>query len=67
MWNVVPNLVYSGDGSLVDNVIIDGRIIMKDKEILTINAQEVLEQVKESAAKLKERLNLNIPSQWPII
>ncbi len=67
MWNVVPNLVYSGDGSLVDNVIIDGRMIMKDKEILTINAQEVLEQVKESAAKLKERLNLNIPSQWPII
>jgi len=67
MWNVIPNLVYSGDGSLVDNVIIDGRMVMKDKELLTINEHEVLEQVKESAAKLRERLDLNIPSQWPII
>ncbi len=67
MWDVVANLVYSGDGGCVDNVIIDGRVIMKDKRILTVNVEEVLAQVKESAEKMKERLNITIPSKWPIV
>ncbi len=67
MWDVVANLVYSGDGGCVDNVIIDGRVIMKDKRILTVNVEEVLAQVKESAEKMKERLDITITSKWPII
>ena len=67
MWDVVANLVYSGDGGCVDNVIIDGRVIMKDKRIMTVNVEEVLAQVKESAEKMKERLNITIPSKWPIV
>ncbi len=67
MWDVVANLVYSGDGSCVGNVIIDGRVIMRDKKILTVNTQDILAQVKESAAKLKEKLNITLPSKWPII
>ena len=67
MWNVIPNLVYSGDGSLVDNVIIDGQVVMRDKKILTINEEDVLAKVKESATKLKEKLKLNIPSKWPVV
>ena len=67
MWNVVPNLVYSGDGSMVDNVIIDGRVVMRDGVILTVDENEVLEKVKEQAIKMRERLPISIPSEWPIV
>ena len=67
MWDVVAHLVYSADGSCVDNVIIDGRMIMRDKRILTVNEEEVLAQVKEGAATMKERLNIDIPSKWPVM
>ncbi len=68
MWGgVVANLVYSADGSCVDNVIIDGRVIMRDKKILTVNEKEVLAQVKESAKKMQERVKVTIPRKWPVV
>lgn len=71
MWDVVANLVYSGDGSCVDNVIIDGKIIMRDKKILTVDPTEVLQKVKEHAADMKGRLkanfNMDIPMKWPLV
>jgi len=67
MWNVVANLVYSADGSCVDNVIIDGKIIMRDKTILTVDEMEVLQKVKDTAQDMKDRLKLEIPSKWKVV
>lgn len=67
MWDVVANLVYSADGGCVDNVIIDGRVVMRDKKILTVSEKEVLAQVKETAEKMKGRLDITIPSKWPVV
>jgi len=67
MWDIVANLVYSGDGSHVDNVIIDGRLVMRDKKILTVDEKEVLQLVKEAAIKMRERMTVAIPSKWPIV
>jgi len=71
MWDVIANLVYSADGSCVDDVIIDGKIVMKDKRIITVESQRVLEKLKEQAADLQNRLRTNykieISSKWPIV
>jgi len=70
MWDVVANLVYSGDGSCVDDVIIDGKLVMRDKKIQTVDISEVLRRVKERSADLQKRLHENykieIPSKWPV-
>jgi 5-methylthioadenosine/S-adenosylhomocysteine deaminase len=67
MWNVVANLVYSADGSCVDNVIVDGKIIMRNKKILTVDEMEVIQKIKKKAQDMKDRLKLELPSKWKIV
>ncbi len=67
MWDLIANLVYSADGSSVDNVLIDGKIIMSNKKILTVDENEVLQKVKEKAQDMKDRLKLKLSSKWKIM
>lgn len=46
-YNPVSNLVYSANSADVESVIIDGRIIMEEREILTIDEEEVKNKVQE--------------------
>ncbi|MEQ8200985.1 MAG: amidohydrolase [Syntrophomonadaceae bacterium] len=54
-YDIVANLVYSGQASDVDTVIIDGRIVMHKRVIRTFDEEEVLEQAKYTAARLMTR------------
>jgi len=51
-YDLIANLVYSGQSSDVNTVIIDGKVIMQDRVIKTIDEQEILERAKQTAAKL---------------
>ncbi len=48
--DLIANLVYSG--GLVTDLIVQDRIIMKNKEVLTFDEHEVKEQFKEAASEL---------------
>jgi 5-methylthioadenosine/S-adenosylhomocysteine deaminase len=50
--NILSHLVYAFNGS-VDDVIIDGKIVMKDKKILTVDEEKVYEKVEEMYEILK--------------
>lgn len=52
-FNLISNLVYSSSGHVVKDVIINGKFVMKNREILTLNEEET----KEKAIKAAERLN----------
>lgn len=72
--NLINHLVYTGMGSDVDTVIIDGKIIMRERKILEINsrigpinegtimikAQEISERLIEESGVSKEK----IPWRW---
>jgi len=45
--NLISHLVYSANGSDVDTVFINGKIIMKDRKIKKINEKEVFNKVKK--------------------
>lgn len=51
-YDLIANLVYSGQAADVNTVIVDGNIIMQDRIIKTFDEQEVLEQAKRAAARL---------------
>jgi len=51
-YDLIANLVYSGQAADVNTVIVDGNIIMHDRVIKTFDEQEVLEQSKRVAARL---------------
>ena len=51
-YDLIANLVYSGQAADVDTVIIDGNIIMQDRIIKTLDEQEVLRHSKQAAERL---------------
>ena len=50
--DLCTNLVYSANGADVDTVIIDGKVIMQNRKLLTINEKHV----KKNIAKVVKRL-----------
>lgn len=53
--NTVANIVYSAAASDVIDTIVDGRVLMKDREIIAFNEIEILAKAAEVAADLVSR------------
>jgi 5-methylthioadenosine/S-adenosylhomocysteine deaminase len=49
---VISNLVYSAKGNDVCDVICDGKILVKDGELLTINEEKVYDEVNKTISNL---------------
>lgn len=65
--NVVQDLVYSATGSCVLHSVIDGRLVMENRELLTIDEQLVLRKARERALALLERINHRVEYRWPVV
>ncbi len=50
------NLVYSVRASDVQTVICDGRVLMRDRELLTLDKAEIVARVGESMQRLSQRV-----------
>jgi 5-methylthioadenosine/S-adenosylhomocysteine deaminase len=48
----LSHLVYSAQGSDVDTVICNGQILMQNRQLLTLNEQQVIQQAEEAAKDL---------------
>jgi 5-methylthioadenosine/S-adenosylhomocysteine deaminase len=55
LYNVGASLVYSARASDVQTVIINGQAVMRDRQLLTLDKAEILEQVKARAPRLSRR------------
>lgn len=53
--NLIPNLVYAANGSEVELSMIDGKIVMENRRILTVDESEVIRNASEQGRKLLER------------
>jgi len=58
MQNIPANLVYQASAEDVETVIIDGTIVMKDRNLETVNEKEVIEKAQKSAEELFKRAGL---------
>jgi 5-methylthioadenosine/S-adenosylhomocysteine deaminase len=56
-YDVVSHLVYVTDEQDVATVVVDGRLLMKDRKLLTIDTQRVATEAKALAAKIQAALN----------
>lgn len=63
--NPVSNLVYSGSGTDVDTVLVNGRILMRNKELLTLDEEAVKQRARRRAVDLMERADINVEPKWP--
>ncbi|MBE0511532.1 amidohydrolase [Candidatus Bathyarchaeota archaeon] len=56
LFNEISHLVYSARASDVDTVLINGKIVMENREITTIDVHKVLEMAEKTKEKLLARL-----------
>jgi 5-methylthioadenosine/S-adenosylhomocysteine deaminase len=53
MYDVVSHLVYVTDEQDVTSVIVDGQVLMRDRELLTIDTERVASEAKALAAEIQ--------------
>ncbi len=56
MYNEYSHLVYTVAGSDVKTVLINGRVVMRDRCLTTINVEEVMDKVRGIARKIRKNL-----------
>ena len=50
----INNLVFSGNGRDVDSVMIDGRFVMKNRQMLLVDEREILSRATQTAQRVAE-------------
>ena len=55
LHNIVSSLAYSAQGSDVDTVIVDGNILMENREIKTLDVEKIIFNADKSAKSLINR------------
>lgn len=58
MYDEYSHLVYAVNGSDVDTVLINGRVVMHHRQLLTIDEKEAMERVRKIAIRVRESLSL---------
>ena len=56
IYNEYSHLVYAVNGADVDTVLINGRVVMRDRELLTIDEGEAMRRVAGIAGRVKKSL-----------
>lgn len=62
-FNVDSHLVYSAVGSDVDTVIIDGKVVMENRVLKTVDESALIQEARKTAGDLQERKKQFIPSR----
>ena len=66
-WDPILDLIYSASGASVDTVIIDGRLIMRRRVLLTLDQQRTKSEVARAAKQIIGRAGIQMKSPWPIV
>ncbi len=58
MYDIYSQIAYSLKGSDVETVIIGGRVVMRDRKLLTVDEPAVLEKAREYGESVKKSLQM---------
>lgn len=58
MYDPVSHLVYATRGDDVQTVIVHGKILMRDRKVLTLDEKSVLAEARAAAVKVREAVGL---------
>ncbi|NLL18964.1 MAG: amidohydrolase [Clostridia bacterium] len=63
----IANLVTSMHSSNVRSVMCDGRWVMKDRKVLTVDEKAILEEAKARAKAIRKRAGIELPERFPMV
>ncbi|MBI2821707.1 MAG: amidohydrolase [Acidobacteria bacterium] len=69
LYNPLSNLVYSATGATVDTVICDGQILMEGRKLLTLDEEEIFNEVGRLAPGILKKTGLGekVKPRWPVV
>ncbi len=67
MHDPIANMVTSMRSHNVESVMVDGRWIMWQQQILTVKEQEILEEAKWRATDIARRAGIRIPNRFMVV
>jgi 1,4-alpha-glucan branching enzyme len=53
--NIIPNMILTATGEEVETVIIDGKIVMEERKVLTADEKSVMAEAQDQAQKAAEK------------
>jgi 5-methylthioadenosine/S-adenosylhomocysteine deaminase len=56
LYNEYSHLVYAASGADIDTVLINGKVVMENRTLLTIDEAEVMQRVREIAVNIKNSM-----------
>jgi len=56
IYDVYSQIVYALKASDVETVVIGGRVVMRDRRVLTLKEEEILPKAREYGKKVRESL-----------
>jgi cytosine/adenosine deaminase-related metal-dependent hydrolase len=65
--NPVSTVVYSAKGTDVDNVIIDGKFVVQDRKLLTMDEQKVMDAAQKAIVQVLERTGIQNKPRWETV
>jgi cytosine/adenosine deaminase-related metal-dependent hydrolase len=66
LLNPLNNLVYAATGSSVRSVMIDGRLVLDEGRITTVDERAVYDRVEVLARDQVRRAGLTVLNRWPL-
>jgi 5-methylthioadenosine/S-adenosylhomocysteine deaminase len=57
--DIVSAIIYAAEAADVRTVLIDGQIVMREGELLTVNEREVIAEARRQSARLFDRAALS--------
>jgi 5-methylthioadenosine/S-adenosylhomocysteine deaminase len=67
LLNPVNNLVYAASGASVRTVLIDGRVVLDEGQLTTLDEREVFDRAETLARQQIARAGLSVQSKWPVV
>ena len=68
VWNPVATAVFAAQGRDVDTVVIDGRVVMRNRVVLTMDEAVVLDDVRSRFRAVAARAGVaGLESEWPTV
>jgi 5-methylthioadenosine/S-adenosylhomocysteine deaminase len=53
--NIAPNIVYSARGDEVETVIIDGKMVMKQRKMMSLNEGKIIEEAQKASEEVTRK------------
>ena len=67
MHDPIANLVTSMHSCNVESTMCDGKWLMKDRKVLTIDEEALLAEAKERASAIRVRAGIQMPSRFLMV